>query len=96
MPARYDADAAFETAICGFNFGDLLLREIGAIFGDGALLLEIQKMAPVRRQRFDEIHRDRMLDDFALAREIARQTPGDWRGDPNEFPELTNALEATR
>ncbi len=63
---------AFETAIYRINFGDLFLREISAISGDGALLLEIQKMAPVRRQRFYEIHRDRMLDNIALARKITR------------------------
>jgi hypothetical protein len=42
-------DAASQFAVRGFNIRELLLREFCAIFFHGALLLQIQKMPPVRR-----------------------------------------------
>ena len=58
----------------GFNIRELTLRQFCAVFCHGALLLKIRKMPPIRRQRFDEVHRRRVVNDLAPAWEIGRQT----------------------
>ena len=63
--------AAFEGTIYRLDLGDLFLGKIGAVFRDDTLLLKFHKVAPVRRKRLNEIHGDRMLNNIALAREIA-------------------------
>jgi hypothetical protein len=74
---------ALQFAVRAFNIGELSPRQFRAVFCHGALLFKVQKMPTVRRQRFDEIHRHRAVNDLPSARKIGRQPPGYRRSDPD-------------
>jgi hypothetical protein len=59
--------------------------KFGTVFRNRTLLLKVQKMSPVRRECFDEVHRNRMFNNIASTREVARETSSDRRRHANKL-----------
>jgi hypothetical protein len=67
------------------DLGKLLAREARALRRDGVLAEKMLEMPLIRRARFDQRHRRRMIDEIALARQVGGQLAGERSRDPHQL-----------